>query len=89
MTEQERIAIRARAWDELHEENLRTNYGQREAPSVKIYKDTAVLIIDKVAVALNKWRKRYEKYLGIHEAGEATEKQQDLMVEAGDNVEAL
>lgn len=48
MTEQERIAIRARAWDELHEENLRTNYGQREAPSVKIYKDTAVLTLTKL-----------------------------------------
>lgn len=39
--------------------------------------------------ALRKSEKRYEKYRDIHESGEATTRQQDLMVAAEDKTKTL
>lgn len=37
-------------------------------------------ITEELTPVINNLRKKYERYLDIHESGEATEKQQDLML---------
>ena len=46
-------------------------------------------LLPDMEVALKKSEKRYEKYRDIHEGGEATTRQQDLMVDAESKMKTL
>lgn len=46
-------------------------------------------LLPDMEAALKKSEKRYEKYRDIHEGGEATTRQQDLMVDAESKMETL
>lgn len=46
-------------------------------------------LLPDMEAALKKSEKRYEKYRDIHEGGEATTRQQDLMVDAESKVKTL
>ena len=48
-----------------------------------------VQLLPDMEAALKKSEKRYEKYRDIHEGGEATTRQQDLMVDAESKVKTL
>lgn len=47
------------------------------------------LLLPDMEAALKKSEKRYEKYRDIHEGGEATTRQQDLMVDAENKMNTL
>ena len=46
-------------------------------------------LLPDMEAALKKSEKRYEKYRDIHEGGEATTRQQDLMVDAENKMKTL
>lgn len=46
-------------------------------------------LLPDMEAALKKSEKRYEKYRDIHEGGEATTRQQDLMVDAESKMKTL
>lgn len=47
------------------------------------------LLLPEMKASLKRETKRYEKYKDIHEGGEATERQQTLLFEAEEKVQAL
>ena len=46
-------------------------------------------LLPDMEAALKKSEKRYEKYRDIHEGGEATTRQQDLMIDAESKMKTL
>ena len=46
-------------------------------------------LLPDIEAALKKSEKRYEKYRDIHEGGEATTRQQDLMIDAESKMKTL
>ena len=70
-------------------DNTRTGFGTSYRLTVCLTAEECELLIPLVANVLKREIKRYEKYKDIHDIGEATVRQQNLLCKAENNVNSL
>ena len=72
-----------------HIENVRIGRTCFSESMLCLTMEECELLLPDLEASLKKSKKRYEKYKDIHEGGEATTRQQDLMIDAESKMNTL